>query len=401
MIRKLFHRLFAPRHPWRQASLSEVTEVYLSHFLRTIAIGFSGIFIPVYLLGLGYSFSEVLLYYTLFFLFGIPLDFLAGWLVGRFGPKHIMRLAFLVQLASALLLIHIEKLPIAIPLLALIISIGARLYFIALNTDFSKVKHGEKSGKEIGWMQVMEKAGGISGPIIGGALATYIAPVATFWAASFAFLIATIILMLSPEPVRTRQKVSYKKILERKNWRNYASFSFMVSENSLTMWLWPVFLTVAVFTTNVYLKLGFVTSVATVVAMLLAEPVGKLIDGKKGPFVIKYATIVNSFIHLSRPFVGSLFGSIAVASANEPVTISYRVALLKGFYDSADDFPGHRIAYLTVNEAIGDVLRFITWFSLFALSFFFSPWAVCAVGFVLGALYSQGMRLQRYKALES
>lgn len=400
MIRTLLQRLLARRHPWRHATLSEVTEVYLSHFLRTLAIGFSGIFIPVYLLGLGYSFSEVLLYYTLFFFYGIPLDFLAGWLVGRFGPKHIMRLAFLVQLASALLLIHIEVLPLVIPFLALVTSIGARFYFIALNTDFSKVKHGEKSGKEVGWMQVMEKAGGIGGPILGGALATYIAPVATFWAAGLAFFVATIILMLSPEPVRTRQKVGYKKLFNRKNWRAYASFSFMVSENSISMWLWPIFLTVVVFTTDVYLKLGFVTSLATVVAMLLAEPVGRLIDGKRGSLVITYATSLNSIVHLCRPFVGGLFGSVAVSSVNEPVTIAYRVAMLKGFYDSADDYPGQRIAYLALNEAIGDIFRSTTWLVLFVSSFFLSPWAVCAVGFVLGALYSQGMRLQQYKALQ-
>jgi MFS family permease len=399
MLRKLLHKILAPRHPWRALSFSEISEMYLSHLLRTLALGFSGVFIPIYLLGLGYSFTDVLLFYTLFFGFGMLLDFITAFFIGRFGPKHVMRVGFLFQLMLSVLLIHIEKLPYVIPLLAVVASIGSTFYFLSFNTDFSKVKHARHSGKEVGFMQIMEKTGGILGPIIGGALATYIAPVATFWASSVALLIATIILMLSPEPVQTRQNIDFRGFIKLKDWRNYAGFMFMVSENSITVWLWPVFLSAVVFASNAYLQLGFVSSVAVAISLVIAAPIGKLIDGKKGHALIRYSTIVNSFVHLSRPFVGNLFGSVAVAAANEPVTLFYRLPIIKGYYDSTDDYPGRRIAYICFSEFCGDFLRTVTWLSLLVVSLFFSPFVVCAVGFVLGAIYSQGIRLEKFKAL--
>jgi len=400
MIRKFLNRILAPRHPWRTVSFSELSEIYLASFLRTLAIGMIGIFVPIYLYKNGYSVTSIFMFYALFYGFGIVLDFLVSRVVALFGPKHVMRVSFLAQIMFSVMLIHIDKIPYFIPLLALIGSLGSTLYFIPYNVDFSKVKHHKHGGKEVGFLQVMEKTAAIAGPIVGGLLATFVSPVATFAASALAMFIAAVVLMLSPEPVVTKQKLVFKGLKVRKHWRDYAAFSFFVGENAISILVWPIFLSLVVFSNNVYLKLGFITSISVLVAIAVALPLGKLIDNKKGHAMIKYGTFVNAIVSLMRIGVNGLLGCVFVAAINEPNTLVYRMAFLKGYYDKADYYPGYRIAYIAANEMIADCLRSTTFLTFAVASLYFSPYIVCSAAFVLAAIYSFGIRLERFPALK-
>jgi hypothetical protein len=400
MFRKIFQMILAPRHPWRTVSFSELSEMYLSGFLRTLAIGMIGVFVPIYLYKNGYSLTAILVYYFMFYIFGIIADYLVAHLVALVGPKHVMRTSLLVQMLFSILLIHLDKLPFALPLLALFGCLGSTLYFIPYNVDFSKVKHRRHGGKEVGFTQVLEKMAAVLGPLLGGAAATYIAPTATFALSALAMFIATIILMLSPEAVQTRQHIKFKGLKVKENWRDFIAFSFFCAENAISILVWPIFLSLVVFTSGVYIKLGVVSAAAALTAILVAMPLGKLLDNNKGAAMVRYGTMVNSAIHLLRLATTNLGGAVFVSFANEPNTLVYRIAFLKGYYDKADDYPGFRIAFLASCEMSADVMRASTFGILALCSLHFSAYTVCVVAFVLGAIYSQLIRLQRFPALK-
>ncbi|MBP9738895.1 MFS transporter [Candidatus Saccharibacteria bacterium] len=400
MIRRLLNRMLAPRHPWRVVGFSEISEMYLSSFLRTFSIGMVGVFVPIYLYKNGYSITAIFLYYTLFYSFGIIADYLVAHLIAKIGPKHVMRMSFLVQMLFSVLLIHINNIPYALVLLALTGCIGSTLYFISYHVDFSKIKNPANSGKEQGYMEIMQRSAAVLGPIAGGLLATFVSPVATFAASAIALFIATLILMLSPEPVRTKQIIRFKGLGIRKHWRDYASFSAMCGEGAISLIVWPIFLSLVVFTSNIYLRLGFVSSVSVLIAIVVALPLGRLLDNKKGHAMIQYGTGINALVSIMRIGVTNMFGALFVAFVNEPNTLVYRIAFFKGYYDRADDYPGYRIAFLTSNEMIADALRALTFFSFTLASLHYSPYIVCSGAFILAAVYSFCIRLERFPALK-
>lgn len=399
MFRKILTGLLAPRHPWRKVTFSELSEMYLAVFLRTIALSMIGIFIPLYLLKSGYRLPDVLLFYALFYAFGAINDFGVAHLIARFGPKHVMRVSFLLQIVFSLLLINLQSLPYAVLVLAVVASLASTMYFLPYHVDFSKIKHPKHGGKELGFLQVMERVASIIGPLGGGLLATFVSPQAAFWAAAGAMFFATIILMLTPEPVQTHQTLTFKGLKIKKEWRDYFSFAALSVENATTVWLWPIYLSAVVFSGGAYVKIGGIASLSVLVAVVVAVPLGKLLDNQRGKLMISYGTVANAFVHIGRLFVTGIPGAVAVASVNEPLTLVYRMAYLKGYYDSADDHPGYRIAYITMHEVIGDIARASLWFLLAAISLYTTSYITCVIGFSIAAVASILIRTQQFKAL--
>ena len=356
---------------------------------------------PIYLYQNGYSVPAIFGYYALFYFFGMFFDVAVGYLVAYVGPKHVMRISFLLSTGFALLLTFITKIPYAIVPIAFLGALASTCYFLPYNIDFSKIKHKRHGGKEVSFLQVAEKTAAVLAPVIGGLLATIARPELTFFIAALAMLIASVVLMLSPEPVRTRQKITFSGLSPKKHLREYGAFAFFCAENAVSMLVWPLFLALAVFSGEVYLKLGLVATISVLIAIFVAVPLGKMLDNKKGHAMITYGTTINSVIHLLRIGVSSLFGAALISLANEPDTLVYRIAFLKGYYDRADDYPGQRIAFIIMNEVSADIVRTVTFAALGLLSLHFSVYATCVVAFVLGALYSQLIRLERYPALKA
>lgn len=359
-----------------------------------------GVFVPLYLLTNGYSFTEILIFYAIFYGARIPFDIITGLLVARFGPKHVMRVSFLMQIVFSLMLINLESIPWAIVVLGIFAAVESSLYFVSYHVDFSKIKHKEHGGKELSFLTVMERVGGVAGPFIGGAVATIFAPVVTFWVAAGAMLIATIILMLSPEPVQTRQKLNFSGMLTKISWRNRIAFGAHSGEYTISMILWPIYLSVIVFTVEGYLKLGIVSSVSVLAAILVTVPLGRILDKQNGKGMIVFGSIANSAISLVRLLASNLPTSIAVSAVHEPNMLVYRMPIIKGFYDETDDYPGQRIVFIICQEAFNDVIRFALWLSLIFISLKLPIHTTITIGFVLAAALSLLMNLQKFKAIK-
>jgi MFS family permease len=399
MLRSFLHQLLSPRHPWRKVNFSELSEMYIAGFLKMFAQGLIGVFIPLYLLKNGFALQAIFIYYAVLYMFTILFDLVSARLTARFGPKHVMRLGFFLQFVVAILLSQLHILPAPLLIIPFVHAASAAFYWLPYHVDFSKIKHVHHSGKEISWLNAMEKVGGVLGPLVGGLLATFFGGVTLFYAAALVLAIAVIVLMLSPEPMQTKQKLSYAHLFTLKDWRATVSNTAFITENSLSILLWPIFLASVVFTTEAYLKIGSIASISVVFAMFAALPLGRLLDKTKGYKMIRFGTVINSLLHVSRLLVTNYTGAALVAVANEPNTLIYRLAYLKGYYDSADDFPGQRIAYIARNEMVAHSFCLIIWTTLALLAGALSAHTVCMVGFGMAAVLSLIVRTERYRAL--
>ena len=400
MIKKALHRILRHRHFWRDASFDELSEVYVAIMFRSLALALIGVFVPVFLIRQGYGFNGVAVFFVFFFLARTVMDIVGGFMTARIGPKHTMLVSYIFQIAAALLFVTLpeQSWPLWIP--AILWGSSNSIFYVAFHTDFSKIKHSSHGGKEIGYVNVMERAGGMIGPAFGGIIATIFGGQYIFLVAIALLLIGISPLFRTAEPVKTRQKLRFSDFDVDKIKPDLTSYAFYAVENNLCIALWPAFLTLFVFQENIYATIGSLASIGVIVSMLAAYGVGKMVDKKQGGRLLRFATIANSCVYLIRPFVRGIPAVLGINTVNDALTISYRIPYTKGWYDKADSFPGHRIVYLSVMESFGSFSKFFVWTELYLLTTSFTPFTVIIVGFIVASISSLLINTQQFKALK-
>jgi MFS family permease len=401
MLQKTVYRLLAHRHPWRTINFDELSQLYVSVMFRRFSLNLTGLFVPIYLLHLGYSIVAIFTMFGCYFTFRtLVSDLLAGFTVAKIGPKHTLLAGNLLLIISTALFLSLSNVTWPLWLLACVWGASTSYYFVPLNVDFSKVKHSEHGGKELGYVNIMDKLGAALGPLIGGVLGTVLGAQYIFLVAAGLLIVGTLPLFQTIEPVRLHQQLDFTSLPADRLKHDFLSYVSLGIENTLSMFLWPLFLGVFVLLGNtVYAKLGILVAVSVTVAMLAARMIGKLIDERQGRYLLRTGAILNGLLHLVRPFIGTYTGALAVNVANEAVTISYRMPYLKGMFDAADDLPGYRIVYITSMEMMASCAKATVWWLLALFALLLPMHAVMIAGFSIAAVASYGIMVERYKAL--
>lgn len=369
--------------------------------IRSLAISLTGLFIPVYMLRLGYDVTAISLLAAWYFLaraFGG--DVAAAYMTARIGPKHTMVAGNVLLIASTAMFLTQSAMHWPIWLLGMVWGGSASFFFIPFHVDFSKVKHKRHGGKELGYLNIMEKLGFALGPIAGGVIATIFGAQYIFLLASILLLIGLVPLFRTGEPVRSRQHLDWHGMDIAKLKRDFVSYGALGIENTLSVFLWPLYLGLFVLVTSAaYLKLGLISTLSVTASILTAYSIGKLIDRHKGRTMLRMAAVANATIHIIRLFIRTYPAATVTTIANDSVTIAYRMPYVKGMYDAADDLPGYRIVYITSMEWFGSALKALTWLLLAALSTVSSDRVVVAAGFTIAALASVTITTERFRAL--
>lgn len=400
MLKKIIHSITRPRHPWRTMKFDELAEIYTSMTLRSLGFGIIGIFVPIFLYKSGVDLQSIFLFYGMFFILRVPVAFSAAYVVGRIGPKHTIAISTIMFIFFLFHLLSFETVGWPLPVLAFWYTVANGLFFLAYNTDFSKIKDSKNGGKELGWLYIFERAGFALGPVVGGLLASFVSPNLTIVVAILVMLASLIPLFMSSEPVRVHQKISFRGFSPYKYKADFISLSSFNIENVATGVMWPLLAGIFIFTEDTYAKLGALIGVAMIVSMFSARMFGKFIDGHKGIYLLKYGVYMNAITHVIRTFITTGSGVAAVSIINEPTTLSYRMPLVKGLYDAADTHEGYRIVYLTWMEAVTAVAKSVFCFSLFVACFYADPITVLRVSFIPVAIISLGILFQKFPALK-
>ncbi len=399
MIQALINRFLRHRHFWRHATFDELSQIYISSFFRMMAFSLVGIFIPLFLYDLNYSLGAIFGFYVAYFAARSLTHLPAGLLVARIGPKHSMIVSFLLQLVSSVIFLTLPDFAWPLWVVALIFAAANSLFFTAYHVDFSKVKHSEHGGKEMGFASIVQRIGGAIGPVIGGVLATVFGPQYIFLAMILLLLIALGPLLTSPEPIRVRQKIRFRNIRLRSITRDLVSFTGLTISHQLSVSLWPLYLGIFALGANAYLKLGALSSVGFVVSIFTAYAIGKIVDKKRGRSLLRISAMSDVFIQLVKPFVNTLPFAFVVNTAGDSTAVAMRISFQKGMYDAADDQPGNRIVYITLLETAGSVVKTIIWVALLLVGYAVSFEIAIIVGFVVAALSNFLTVSERFKGL--
>ncbi|MCX6728266.1 MAG: MFS transporter [Candidatus Saccharibacteria bacterium] len=351
----IFHRLLERRHFWRYASFDEIAELYASRTMRVIAMNIVAGFTSVYLYEAGYSLQFIMGFWFSYYVLSAIIAFFASFFVARFGPKHGILISNLLYVPA---LIALSSMPvfgvISIILWGVFMAISATISRVSYMTDFSKVKNVQHAGKEIAYMNILEKVSiGIS-PIIGGFIALWFGLQVVIWVAAFLFALAAVPLFRTIEPTKTKQKIQFSGFPWRNTYRCIIAQSGVGFDLVTTGIVWSMFILIVVFPgagMDIYVKLGILSSVTIIADITASYAYGKLIDNSKGGSLLKFSVIANSLVHLFRPFVNSPAAIVGTNIVNEAETTGYNMAFLRGVFDTAD-FSGSRILYLTLNDIV-------------------------------------------------
>ncbi len=394
MVEKIIHKVLAHRHFWRDVSFNELSELYASMLLRTLALSLIGLFVPIYLYLQGFSIRDVFLYYFVLYATRVVLDICSAFIVGRIGPKHTIGLSTVVSIVHLVMLLTVKDLGWPLIVLALLNSAAASLFFVAFHTDFSKIKDSAHGGKEIGYMTMIEKLGGILGPLVGGAVATVFDARYTIIVAIAVLLVSLVPLLLTNEVVRVHQHITFRGFPWRQQTRQLISYSCNNTENIICILLWNFYLALVVFKTGTYAKIGAITAVTTALSFFFARYIGKHVDTKHGQKLLHFGVLTNSLVHVLRLFVTTPLTAFGVNAVNEPVTMCYRMPYAKNYYDTADTLPGYRIAFIAINEATSAFSRSLLWLALLIASYHVSEITAIKGAFIAAAILSLGIALQ-------
>lgn len=355
MIQQFIHRLLLRRHFWRYATFSEVAELYASTLLRKLAIHIASAFMSVFLYQIGYSLLFIASFWALYYLVKILTVFPAAMYASKFGPKHGILLSNLLYIPAMAVFTFVPEWGIpAIAVTGLLQCMSATLYSLCYAIDFSKVKSLQHAGKEIAYMNMIEKiATGLS-PFIGGLLAFAMGPESTMWAAAALFAVAAVPLFHTGEPPKSRQKLVFRGFPWRMTWRSLVAntgvgFDFLTSGT-----VWTLYVAVIIIGTGsneVYAKMGALLSVVIIAALAASYVFGKLIDSRRGGELLRFSVLADALVHMIRPFANNVGVAAAVNVANEGATTGYAMAFTRGMFDTAD-LSGHRITYLACMEVM-------------------------------------------------
>lgn len=404
MIQKFIHRLFARRHFWRQATFSEVAELYASRMLRSFAFHMMSMFLVVYLYQNGYSLLFIMVYLVLYYSAKVLLSFIAGWCISRFGPKHSILLSNILYIPALLIFSFVPEAGIwygslVIGLFGMFQAASVTIYEYAYMVDFSKVKHADHAGKELGFMYIVEKAASVVSPLIGGILAMVAGPEVVILASAALFAVAAIPLLMTVEPIKTHQKIRWRGFPWRAIWRSPVAYTATGFDIIATSPVWILFLASVIFATQqneIYASLGTLTAVGMAAAFLAAYTFGKLIDKHSGGALLRYAVITKSLTHIVRPLVASPIGAGLVNIVSESAATGQNMAFMRGMFDTADS-SGYRLTYLLLIEVaanIGAVLACLVCALLLAL---FESHIAFMLFFVIAAGYVPLLATPRFR----
>jgi len=358
MLQKVIHTILIRRHFWRHATFSEIAELYTSRMLRMLALNIASSFMSIFLYQQGYSIPFIALFWAIFFLFKSLVAIPSAAVAAKFGAKHGILISNLLFIPSMIAFALIPEYGPWLLILCIIFQgTSSAMYSISYSTDFSKVKSSVHAGKEIAYMNIIEKVTTGLSPLIGGVLALFFGPQVVLVIAALLFTLAAVPLLRTSEQEKPNQRLDFKGFpwhLVRPTIASQFALGFDVFSSGT---VWSLFVAIFILgvgqTNEVYAANGALMSVVVFAAIGASYTYGRLIDRKKGRELLKIAAVANALTHFLRAFTTTPVGVAGLNIANEAATTGYTMAYTRGIFDNAD-LSGKRVTYLGIQETISN-----------------------------------------------
>ena len=264
--------LFQRYHTHRLGDIlsSDFALFELSIWLHVLARSMISIFIPIFLLKAGFSISEALIFYILYNILDLPFNFLAKWMIEKFGARIVVLLGTATYVAFYACLYFLTygdwSLMIAA---ALFYALYDGLYWVGHIYLFMVCEDsGKGTTRNISFMYIAKRIAGMISPAIGAAILA-------FSTQKSLIVVSVSLLLLSAWPLfllkHIKDKPDGKPVRFKeffaggKRVKEYIIQGFYAFHGSAEGIIWPIFIFTIYHTTESVAMIPIITSVAVVV----------------------------------------------------------------------------------------------------------------------------------------
>lgn len=362
-----------PNHLLAYLHNKELNELYASVALRSLAISMIGIFVPLYLLQIGYDFRMVLLYFLLFHGIHALLVIPVAKLGSKIGLKHLVILSMPLLILFYLMLYSLPEYRWGLGILALVRGVGNCLFWVGYHSDFTKHSDHSTRGRQIGIAQSLFKVMNVVGPALGGIIIAGTGFKALFIISGLVIIAASVPLLLSsdtPEPLRFNLKGLFKH--QRK--RDFFAYTALGIDTSINLVIWPVIMYMIL---SDYAKIGIVSSIGLFVGFIAVYFISKFSDQHRR-LTLRIGGLMNAIVQLARLAVRLPMHVIMVNAAYGISQTAVHIPFNALSYDKAKDRLMKGIVFREISINLGWALFFLP----------FVIWGGVDYAFIIGALAS-------------
>ena len=152
---------------------TERKEIYLTLFLRSLALSLIGIFVPAYLITLGFSFRMTLVFLMVTYIAYTIFSPVAAEVAARLGVKRTALAGLFTTAIYIFMLYGISRFNYLLAPSAIVGGLAAMLFWIPINTHFVNNTDHKHMAEESGWLHGVVQLAAIVGPVAGALILSY------------------------------------------------------------------------------------------------------------------------------------------------------------------------------------------------------------------------------------
>lgn len=365
---------------------SERSQIYAAISLKMLGISIFAIFIPIYLFKIGYDLQHILLFFVLDYSLRLGLQWLAGWYIAKYGPKHGLVVSAASTITTLLLFYTLPSMHWPLLLLAAMSAVSNVFHFLGYFVDFAQTQDVMKSGKSAGTMAQLIIFASSLGPFVGGLVSDQLGVGWTLLAAAI-IVLASLIPLLSSRDLPKGNSFQPRRLPLRQLRYDFLSNFGKAWDIRTASVVWPLAL---FFVVHSYQGVGLVASLSFLGIIATAHIVTNYVDRFGWPMLVS-GTAVNAMVHLTRTIISTLNGAILLNLVGGVVTWVAHIPWQAEVYRHAKAVGP--VEYFTVFNFTSDCGSAIFWLILFGVSTVASMQTVFTVAFLLAAIGALGSPL--------
>lgn len=221
--------------------------IYIAHTINSVASSIIGIYVPAYLLTLGYPLARVILFFVVVhgigLLFGL---FIFPFLAQKAGLMNTFKLYYPMQILYLLLLSLLKTQHVQLEIIAAISGIASFAYWLPMNIFLIKFARHEEMGTALSKFFALPTLFGIIGPLLGAILIPWVG----FWPVFVVTVIGIIASFIplahvedSDIQINLNLWNSVKRIARNKTIFVFEFFDNIIEESE---WFWSIYVFVII-----------------------------------------------------------------------------------------------------------------------------------------------------------
>ena len=370
--------MFNYRYSWLPRH--HITEVYITQVLYGIAVGLIAVFVPIYLLDLGYALPQALMFIIISKVFAVITSPVAAWLTYRIGFKHtiLIRIPFFLASYLTLYALSYSSLHYFVP--AAITGVSVTLYWIPVHMIFKHYSHAESRGKEVSKFESFPQMFRIAAPALGGIIAASLGFPVLILIALGLVCISTVPLFVS-EDIKSTREFKWMDLFDLGAHRFIFATMADGFANMAALVLFPILIYTTLESTE---TLGYITSLGSIIYALSTLNIGRIIDKGERREWLRLGAILFGMTIIIRPFFSTAAGFAGVIILGALANSIYRTCLNTTMYEAANRLGDKGDEFIVVREIFLNLGRMSALF----IAIIFTAWSPDGwkIGFFFGAL---------------